>query len=93
VLGNMPIPPERPITPLIHYITLNLNISTSKQNIKNLVRNFGGLCISKFKPFALKVWKDNEVTDGMKGGQQFLLRSIMEFLTPPSLRTGGIKLL
>jgi len=29
------------------------------------------------------VLEENEVTDGRKDGQQFLPRSIMEFLTPP----------
>jgi len=30
-------------SPLNYYITLNLNISTSRQNIKNLIGNFGGI--------------------------------------------------
>jgi len=32
-----------PFPPLIHYITLNLNILISMQIIKNLVGNFGGI--------------------------------------------------
>jgi len=39
----MPNSPERPVPPLIHYMTLNFNISTSRQNIKSLVGNFGGI--------------------------------------------------
>jgi len=38
-------PPKRPIPTLIHNITLNLNTSTSRQNIKNLVVNFGGIYV------------------------------------------------
>jgi len=43
VRGKMPNPPDQPIPPLAHYITLNLNISTSGQNIKNLVGTFEGI--------------------------------------------------
>jgi len=43
VHGKMPNAPEQPIPPFIHYITLNLNILTSRQNIKNLVGNFEGI--------------------------------------------------
>jgi len=41
----MPNPTERPIPPLIHYITLNINISTLKQISKNLVGNLGGIYV------------------------------------------------
>jgi len=38
---------------LVYYITLNLNISASSQNIKNLINNFGaihvGIMYAKFQ--------------------------------------------
>jgi len=42
---------------LVYYIILNLNISASRQNIKNLINNFGaihvGIMHAKFQAFKL----------------------------------------
>jgi len=43
VRGKMPKPPSDPFHPLIHYITLSLNISISRQNVKNQVGYFGAI--------------------------------------------------
>jgi len=45
-----------------------------------------------FKPLASMVREENELMDRSKDGQQFLPGSIMEFLTPPLLHSGGISL-
>jgi len=53
VWGKMPIPLKRPFpqpTPfilinLVYYITFNLKISASRQNIKNLISNFGAIYV------------------------------------------------
>jgi len=70
VRGKMP---SDTFPSLIHYMTLNLNISTSRQNIKNLVGKFGGIhvkiCIPNFKPLASMAREENE---GRKDRQQFL---------------------
>jgi len=49
------------------YKTLNSNISVSKQNIKNLIFNFGAshvriICMPIFRSLALLVYEENEVT-------------------------------
>jgi len=41
--GKMQTLLSDPFPHLVHYITLNLNISTSRQIIKNLVGSFGGI--------------------------------------------------
>jgi len=43
VRGKMPNLPEQPIPSFIHNLSLNLNISDSRQNIKNLFGNLGGI--------------------------------------------------
>jgi len=59
----VPNPPEQLSAHQVYYKTLNLIFSASKQNIKNLVGNFGaihvGIMHAKFQPSSLS---------GMKGG-------------------------
>jgi len=58
---------------LVYYITLDLNISTSKQNIKNLIRNFGaihvGIVHAKFQASSFTSvggeWGDRRTQDVM----------------------------
>jgi len=73
---------------------LNLKISTFRQNIKNLVGNFGGIHArilhAKFQVSSSTGVEENERTAG-RADKMFLPRSKMKFLTPPLLRSEGIK--
>jgi len=52
---------------LVYYITLNLNISTFRQNIKNLIANFEAIHVgiqdAKFQATSFTGVGENEVTD------------------------------
>jgi len=81
-------PPEQPFPPpypdkqhflkgpahLVYYITLNLNISASRQNIKNLIGNFGAIHVG-IMPLASLVWEENEVTDARVMSSPILLQN------------------
>jgi len=83
-------------------MTLNLNISASRQNIKNLIGNFGdihvGIMHAKFQASS-KVWEENEVASftsvgGEWGGehtQDITPDSYTKFLNSPlCFASGGI---
>jgi len=65
VWRKMPNHPEQLSTHQVYYNTLNLILSASKQNIKNLVSNFGsihvGIMHAEFQPSSF---------NGMGGGRR-----------------------
>jgi len=89
VRGKMPNPPEQLSAHQVYNKTLNFTFSASKQNIKNLVGNFGaihvGIMHAKFQPSSFNdVGWEEELTDGRKDRRQaFLNRSLYKISKLP----------
>jgi len=90
VRRKMQNPPEQPIHPLLHSITLDFNILTSRQNIKNLVDNFWGIHVISIMHAKFQASSFNGVGGDRGKEGQILPWSIKEFLTPPLHRFEGI---
>jgi len=71
-----------------------LNISASGQNIKNLVGNFGVICVgnmhANFQPLSSTGMRGGGDGRKDKGSNTSFPKSLYKFLTPPSLRSGWI---